>query len=211
MLNYLQCIETFKYPNPNASHSPGLLSFVSDQEDLDESAIVAKYGKYTRDKVLSFLKGLSKQEQSLNSSQFAIPIKYKLVLTKDEREGDLKLAASKSGNAAVLIEVPKDHNRTHPYRQKDVIEFVNNNLKGDGLKQQFTSYSFQGMLKAEKIRTSPENQFYHRINNPLNHTYSHKLVEMLIHKTTANDSYVDKCKEIWSKHLRGQRTKKNAT
>ncbi len=202
ILNYLYCLEDFKYPNQYNNQLPGLLSFVTDLDDLDAAAIMNKYGKNISDTVEMFKKGFIKEEKDLETYRYAIPLNYKVVLTKDEREGDLKLALSKEGVSARLIEVPKNHNKTHPYLQKDIIEIVNERIKLKGITQRLTSYSFQGMTLREHIRSGPDNQFYHRIEKPLNHTYSDQLIEMLIRKIEGDEEYIKKCIMKWSEHLR---------
>lgn len=213
VLNYLRTVNDFRYPNPYAAQLPGLLSLVSDYDDLSDSAIATKYGDGTREKIRAFLTEVADTEKALDSLDFAIPLQYKVVMTKDEKEGDLKLTPSKEGDGTVvrLIEVPKDHNRTHPYRQKEVIAEVNRILAENGVHMKFSNYSFQGMLLKEKIRKTPENEFHHKIMNPPTSTYSDNLVDLIVRKATTNPQYEKTCKDIWTKHLKAQRHKSNAT
>ena len=211
VLNYLHCVDDYHYPNPYANQLPGLLSLVSDYEDMEESIIATKYGAGTVSRVHTFLTEITDEENRLGSSQFAIPLQYKLVLTKDEREGDLKLTPTKGGTSIRLVEVPKDHNKTHPHRQKDVIARVNSILRERNMDGQLSTYTFQGLLLKEKIRTSGETEYHHRIENPLTSTYSDRLVEFIVHKIETNPEYIKMCKEIWRTHLRDQKRTPDGT
>jgi hypothetical protein len=81
VLNYLLNVNEFGYPNLYAGQLPGLLSLVSEYDDLSEAAIGNKYGELTKDHVKRFLEGVHDEERALESNQFAIPMQYKIVLT----------------------------------------------------------------------------------------------------------------------------------
>jgi hypothetical protein len=209
VLNYLECLEEYKYNNPYGSELPGLLSLISDKDELDDINIIGKYGDHTKSIVKDFLEKFGEEERDINSYHLAIPLEYKVVLTKKEEEGDLKLSLSKEGKNAKLIEVPKDHNRTHPYLQKDIISRIKEFLIKEKINKKFTSYIFQGMLLYEGIKSSKDNQYYHLIENPKTHTYSEQLIELIIHKLQSNEEYVQKCKNVWAKYLNKKRKEKS--
>ncbi len=210
VLNYLECIEEFKYHNPYGTEMPGLLSLISDKNELDDINIINKYGENTKTIVKKFLEDFNKEEDEIKSYHLAIPLEYKVVLTKKEGEGDLKLSISDEGANAKLIEVPKDHNRTHPYTSKDIIQKINEILFAEKFDEKMTSYTFQGMLLIENIRTTHDNQYYHLIENPKTHTYSDLLIDLVMHKIKTNEKYLETCKIKWSELLKTKRRKKSS-
>lgn len=209
VLNFIKCLHDFGYPNPYANQLPGLLSLVTDIDDLDDSAIGDKYGEITQTRVREFLSKFHSDENEQKSFAFAIPLQYKLVLTKDEREGDLRVAVSKTGDSATLIEVPKDHNRTHPFLSSGIIQKVNE-LLGEGEKPAvLTRYIFQGILKKEKIKSSPETKYHYLILKPKTSKYSQALIDLIIERHKQNPDYFERCKNIWTAELSAKRKAKN--
>ncbi len=125
VINYLQALHTFNYPNQYMQESPGLLTLVSDMEDIENRIIKLKYGDSTATRIDDFLSSVKQGEKSLDDNRYIIPIEYKVVLTKKIEEGDFRITTSAEGQPAMLINVPKDHNRTHPFRSTDIIDKVN--------------------------------------------------------------------------------------
>ncbi len=196
VFNYLSCLKDFDYPNPHNSELSGLLSFVTTEKDIDDHIIELKYGSRSGAAVRDFLNRTRDEEKSIDSKEFAIPIGYKFVMTRDAKEGDLAITLADDGESAVLIEVPKDHNKTHPFRSREIIGGVNQKLEALGYKgQRLNAYSFQGILLLEKIRNQEANQYYYKIRNPETHKYSPDLIDLIIHKITNNPNYLVKCKE----------------
>jgi hypothetical protein len=205
VFNYLRTIDAFGYPNPHARQLPGLLSLVSDAVDADVGAIESHYGKLTAKRIVTFLDRVSKEEDYLGSAAFAIPVNYHVILSKNEQEGDMRVSLGPDGVSAMVIEVAKDHNKTHPHRQKDVIELLNARLEKFGRSERWNNHSFQGMLLKEGIRKPHETPFYHHIERPETHTYSDRLVDFIENKQSQNQRYIELCHEVWSKKLAERR------
>jgi len=195
VLDFLHCVSEFRFPNPHNEHLPGLLSIVSPGNDSGEKAIAVKYGKRTSEAVKRFLADTTKQESQINSNSFIMPIGCRVVLTKKASEGDIAVRITKGGSEAALIEVPKDHNRTHPYIASGAVTHINEKLEAAKAGHRFTMHSFLGALVTEKIRTQNDNKYYHRIEKPEAHKYSDELVDLLVRKATTNGEYVKKCHE----------------
>ena len=136
-----------------------------------------------------------------------IPVEYKVVLTNNAKEGDFSISFRDGASSGIIVNVPKDHNKTHPFRSKDVIEQVNKHL-GD---TKITSYSFQGILLREKIRNSTQNKYYYRIENPLTHKFSLELVELIIRRLEEVGDYVKKVNEAYKKYLAIKRQMRKKT
>jgi len=198
IFNYIKIVKRYNYPNPYINQNPGLMTFITDAEDLDYRTITEKYGEVTIEEIKRFKQKIKDEEGKLNNEDFVIPIGYKIVLTKNENEGDLKISTSPDGESAMFIKVPKDNNVTHPYRSSDVINLVNEHFKKEIINQ----YSLQGILLKEKIRINKSNTYYFFIENPETHKYSNEFVELIIHKTESHPDYIEKCRKMYSDHRR---------
>lgn len=101
-------------------------------------------------------------------TQFSIGIEYRLVLTKKHDEADINLLSGPTGGVATqVVEVPKDPSKSHPFRQKEVVEQVNSRITGVNINQydiqcvnkvlnikQRTEYFYQGKVKGSPAQYS---------------------------------------------------------
>ncbi len=147
---------------------------------------------------------MRKEEKKSSDERFIIPVEYKIVLTKREDEGDFKISLTSDAQPGVIVNVPKDHNKTHPYRSKDVIELVNRKSS----QKLITHYVFQGLLLKEKVRNSPQNEYYYRIENPETHKFSQSLVDLILKRIEEVDGYIEKAKAKYKEYLNSKRKKK---
>jgi len=79
--------------------------------------------------VLKYLTGYQEQlrqdaEDLGNDHAYAISVEYHLALTKQQDEADVALTSWPVGIQSVVVEVPKDSGKTHPYREKDLVAAV---------------------------------------------------------------------------------------
>ena len=207
ILNFLYLVKAYKYPNSHLKDTSGLLSLITNSEDIDEAIIPIDYGDTTSKAISNFKKNILENEKRLNSDKYIIPIGYKLVLTKKESEGDLKFKASADGEPAVIVKVPKDPNKTHPYRTTQVIELVNEELRSNSI----STYSFQGILELEKIQNTNSNRYYFLHENPTTRKYSMEFVEMIINKIKNDNTYIDKAKDKHKMSIKRRNKQKNTS
>lgn len=192
VFNFLKKVRSFNYPNPYALTSTGLLSIVLDQTDIEDRVVNLKFGDSFNGRVKEFLDRMKSQETIVASPEFAVPIGYKVVLTKNEREGDISFSVGPDGQSAVVIEVAKDHNKTHPYRSIDIIKMINAEI--DDETKKINLPIFQRILKHEKIRTANNTPYYYKIDSPETHKYSLELKKLVVHKLTNNPTYLEDIK-----------------
>jgi len=84
---------------------------------------------------------------------FAISVDYRLALTKKQDDADIVLGSGPGNMAGVLIEVPKDPAKTHPYRQKELVDAVREELP-EGVV--FNTHDVQCLVKVHSIKRRPE-------------------------------------------------------
>lgn len=110
--------------------SPALMTLVGDSKDIDPIKIKKKYGPTILEFVEAQMIELNKRENKIGNSKFRIPVEYKLVLTKVEGDADIKLTASTEGaKSALVVEVAKNPNKTHPNLMKHILAKVSKKLK----------------------------------------------------------------------------------
>jgi hypothetical protein len=85
--------------------------------------------------------------------EFMIEIGYAVSLTKREDEGDIRLTAGPGGETTRIVEVPKNPDRTHPHRQKDVVDAFN---KSDPVAISINRHDIQCVRRVHQIDKRPE-------------------------------------------------------
>lgn len=208
VFNYIQRYQTITGTQAHDIFGTGLVSLIIDSRHVQPDVIRAKYSGITEQTVSEFLERFQRREKELASRAFAIPIDYRLVLTKRQEQGDIGLSTGDTGISSVLVAVPKDVNQTHPHLQKDVVAKVNERLAGR-VERRFTSYDFQAiLLKEKRIRSSRSNEFYFFIEKSKTHCYSDKCVDFIVNKIRNNPDYLNRCRESYKHHLSKRRAKK---
>lgn len=201
VLNYHKLYSDFVSESPFTESGSGLISLIVDAEQIGSNVIQKNYGVDTANIVNEFFERFKSNENQLQSLEYAIPIEYKLAFTKNPKHGDLTFTTGKDGKSAILVEVPKSIDKTHPWREKDVLLALHKMFPEDStINKRF----FQGALLREHIRDSKNSPFYHRIENPTTHRYSDALIDLIANKVRVDSNYVQKCKESYSAHLKNK-------
>lgn len=181
--------------------SPALMTLVGDSKDIDPIKIKKKYGPTILEFVEAQMTELNKRENKIGNSKFRIPVEYKLVLTKVEGDADIKLTASTEGaKSALVVEVAKNPNKTHPNLMKHILTKVSKKVKG-----KFTQYDFQAVLAIEKIKGN--GKYHFELDDPITHRYSDELVDFIANKIQANGQYLENNKKKFGE-LKKQKRKK---
>jgi EC042_2821-lke REase/Protein of unknown function (DUF3644) len=183
--------------------SPALMTLVGDTKDIDPIKIKKKYGPTILEFVEAQMTELNKREIKIGNSKFRIPVEYKLVLTKVEGVADIKLTASTDGaKSALVVEVAKNPNKTHPNLMKHILTKVTKKTK-----IKFTQYDFQAVLALEKIKGN--GKYHFEMDDPVIHRYSDDLVELIANKLEANGQYLENNKKKYGEFKKQRRKKPN--
>lgn len=152
----------------------GMMSIVYDmrpgQGDLTDKRLRRELGRDAAEFLARYCSQLKQEFDHLQrSAQFSIGVEYRLVLTKKQNEADILLSTGPTDGAATqIIEVPKDPSKSHPFRQKEVLEKVKAAIKDlkinqhdiqcvnkvHGIKQR-QEYFYQGKVKGSPAQYSP--------------------------------------------------------
>ena len=100
---------------------------------------------------------LDKLKQELESDE-SLGQTLRLVATKKESEADIKYKIVKnSKNAATVINVPKDIEKTHPYTTTEIVKKIKETLELTlGADHGFTSNKFQDICKRKGIKSNQD-------------------------------------------------------
>ena len=98
-------------------------------------------------------------------------------------ERNFRTFTALSGKEALILEVPKDPNKTHPYRQTEVVALVNQKCGGT---PPFNSHDFQCIKKVYKITSKAELCYLPKFSSP---QYSEKLVNWIVKQAVKNPDF----------------------
>jgi len=211
IFNYLKMYGELTGKKLDFENETGLISLIIDNNNFSGSILEKTYGFEATDNILKFVKDLEDEANKYNSSQYIIPIEYKLVLSKIEKEGDIFLhngTTSQIKHQGIIIEVAKDPDTTHPFLSKDVIFQVNKELVING-KMPINQYSLQAILYKEKIRNEKSSKYHYMVSRPKTHKYSQEFIDLIIQKCCKDINYIEKCNESYKISLDKKRKEKS--
>jgi hypothetical protein len=134
----------------------------------------------------SFQRDIRNQATSLGNTimQFYIPIDLKLAIVKNPSKADIVLSSSATAEQeALIVEVSKDVDKTHPYRSKEVAELVSERLVGKPI---VNAYDILSIRKVYNIERRPEFYYKAKFWAPL---YSELFVEWIVNQATKHSDF----------------------
>lgn len=139
------------------------------------------------------VKGIMDSEEKDES---LITLKHRLYITKKADEADIKIALVKeSDKKAIIIDRPKDYDKTHPYTSNKAIEAIKDYLKNNGEDPKtFNRFSFNTICNCLGIRSNET--YCHKISlykNPF-YQYSLEAVEYISNEFLTNKEIFEKCR-----------------
>ncbi|HCX89369.1 MAG TPA: hypothetical protein DHT43_02395 [Deltaproteobacteria bacterium] len=127
-----------------------------------------------RDKVQSF---------TIGKEAFYIPINLKLAIVKNPNKADIVLSSGAGGKNALIVEVPKSPDTTHPHRQKEVVQLINQRLSG---RKTITPYDIQSARKVYKVDAKPDYYYKSKFASP---QYSNAFINWLVEQFDKDSSF----------------------
>lgn len=173
----------------------GMMTIVYDLSpdglDPNNSVLRRKWGKETAKYLAQFGDEVKREYENLGSpAEFSIDIDYRLVLTKKPQDADIALTIGPDGEPLGKVEVAKDSGKTHPYRQKELIEQVKAILG----ETTFNQHDIQCILKAHKIQKRPEFYYQSGVKGSPKQ-YSHQLAEWIAEKYKQDNKFFEKSRQ----------------
>ena len=173
----------------------GMMSIVydtaPDQWDMSNKRLRRELGKDTAMFLARYCAEIRQEFDSLQEPvKFLIPIGYSLALTKKIDDGDIVLSQGQTGvEPTQIVQLPKDPSRSHPFRQKEVLENIKERIPDLGVNQ----YDLQCVNRVCGIKK--RSQFFYQgtvKNSPAQ--YSQLFVDWLVDQYNRDKSFFEKAK-----------------
>lgn len=178
----------------------GMMTIVYDLSpgsfDLGSAAVKRRLGKDVSAYLAQMQKKIQTEFGSLERSpEFSIGVEYKLVLTKKPGEADIVLSSGDKGKSATVVQIAKDPSVSHPHRQKELLEALNDRLNGFLVANQ---YDIQCVNTAHAVKKRSE-WFYQGkvVGSPSQ--YSQAYIDWLVERVKSDPQFFVKAREASKK------------
>jgi hypothetical protein len=209
VLNYPQALQDWFGISLSNRIPLGMMALVYDfdptQHSLDYAKVKRRLSAETICWLTEFQQGIRNQAVSLGrfGSQFYIPITLQLAMTKKPNKADIVLSSGMAGKETLMIEVPKSPDQTHPHRQKEVLELVNEKL---GRTPPVNQFDMQCVKRVYNIASRSEFYYKSKFSPP---QYSPQLVDWIIKRAVRNPDFFTKTRRKAKINLRKKRAEQN--
>ena len=222
VFNYSSAFEEFCEVPFIKTTNLGMLSLVGSFQMPPLAMMRTVYGT-AADEMLELANELTTSIEKSNDVAFAIPLNVTLQFaTNDEEGAQIILAKADEGvpglQKALTIVKSVDAEKTHPYRQSDLLREINARLnilvttekltkilvaRKDG-KPIFNGNCFQAVVQKLKWKHD-NNRFHHYLEKANTHLYSEQAVNEIIDKLMSIKDYLLKCKKDYGQLQRAKR------
>jgi hypothetical protein len=163
-----------------------IYDFDPKQHSLEHAKITRKLPAETVNWLMEFQSDIRKQAALFGETaqQYYVPIDLKLAIIKNPDKADIVLSSGVTGKEAIIIEVPKDPNKTHPYRRKEVVLAINQRL---GNQHSITNYDIVCINRVFDIKSKGE--FYYLPKFYPSPRYSDTYIDWIVSQATKNPNF----------------------
>lgn len=187
VINYIDCLTKAGYEGKLNLSSRGLILVADEPGTVEYGTIRRRYGGDIEARIKKLQESLGREEQAYASSQYAIPVEYRVCITKDPSEGQVMVSINNHSGKGYFVEVPRDPERTHVYRETDVLVQLKTHIPG------FTQTGFRAIVFCEKIKQQKVSNYHYYFGSSNTHKYSEALVNYIVAKCGAEPTYVERC------------------
>jgi hypothetical protein len=188
VLNYPKMLEAWFGIGLSDRVPLGMMALIYDFDPKIHSLEHAKMSRKLPSETIRWLTAFQQDVRNKAASlgdqtaQFYIPINLKLAIVRNPNRADIVLSVGAAGQKTLISEVPKDIDKSHPHRGKEVIALVNQKVG----KPIINSYDIVCVRRLHNIEQRAD--FYYKSK----HTprlYSERFVEWLISKYDADQDF----------------------
>lgn len=171
----------------------GMMSIVYDLEPhrtaITDKRLCRRLGKDAADFLSRYSAEIRKEFDDLQRpAQFSIGIDYSLVLTQKPSDADIVLSKGAFGDTVLqMVEVPKDPSKSHPFRQKEIVETVKSAIPSIMI----NPHDIQCVIKLHEIKRRPE-YFYQGKVKGSPAQYSQGFVDWLVQQYHKDNTFFQK-------------------
>lgn len=195
VLYYVEHIKEKFNVNINNKLPSNFLTIATNHKDIQDIRILNKVDINTFNSFRKMQKDLMKASES---SGVAVSFEMRVMAVKKNPDLSFKIDSNADLSAQVINRI-LDPSNSHPYRQKDIIEKINNEI-GEGTLNQ---YSFRCIRVYEKLEDSLEFFYYHKQSN--SKTYSEKAYTLIKRNIISQPNYIEICIKENKKVIPGAR------
>lgn len=188
IINYLEVLQVWFHWDLKNKFTPGMLSLVSDLKNINPALIQKNYGKDFLEFIKQEFERAECEKKMYPDNRYTIPIEYKLVLTKNDKDGDIRLTSSSSAISefnGMLIEVPKDPSLTHPFPFRDMYLKISEEIEIP----EFSTRSFTAIIWRENVKNN--NKLYYQHQKSKTGFYSELIIDLIKDKLKLNPNYIN--------------------
>jgi hypothetical protein len=136
VINYPKMLQDWFGINLSDKVPLGMMVLIYDfdpqKHSLEHARVKKKIPKETIKWLTEFQSNIRKQAAVFGekAQQYFVPIDLKLAIIKNPNKADIVLNSGNTGDNTLILEVPKDIDKTHPHRRKELTELINDQLNG---------------------------------------------------------------------------------
>ncbi len=197
VLNYPKMLQEWFSKNLSDRVPLGMMAIVYDFDPKKHSLENAKMHRSLPAETIKWLshfqKAIGEQANALgiNAIQFCIPIQYKVAIVKNPNKSDIVLGAGTSGKETLILEVPKNPDKTHPHRRKELTEVINKKLNGE---KTISPYDINCIRTVYNLDSRAEFVHFPKFYSP---QYSDGFADWIIDQITKKQDFI---KNVRTKH-----------
>jgi hypothetical protein len=183
----------------------GMMVLVYDfdpkQHSLDYARMKHRLPIGTIDWLTQFQQHILDEASSMGESsyKFHIPIKLQLALVNKPGKADIILTSGRLGKRALLMTVLKEPDKTHPHRQKEVIQLVNQDFE---TQPKINSHDIRCINTIYRIKSKPEFYYKGKFGPP---QYSPQFIDWILKQATKKPNFFSVTREKYKKGLKRPR------
>lgn len=195
VINYAKKLKEWTGEDLSVFVPLGMMALIYDFDpathSLDSAIVRRKMGKEAITWIKQFQDGLKAKAATLGEAQstFFVPINLKLAIVKNPATADIVLGSGAGGVDAVVVEVAKNPDVTHPFRQKELIEDI---IKRCNPEPKPNQYDVRSIREIYKISLKPEYFYKSRFGAP---QYSVAFSEWITDQFTRDATFFTKVRE----------------
>ncbi|WP_168210438.1 DUF3644 domain-containing protein [Persicimonas caeni] len=172
----------------------GMLSLIVDREAAELATIKLKFGEASAETVELFLQRFLADEEELDTPNFAIPVDYRLVLTKANQQGDIVLSHGEGGRRAIKVVQSRNIDKTHPHLMMEAVELIGERLP----EHHVTRPRVTAICEKHHIYNSPGSKYYDEIQKPFTRRFSDTFVDWVVEKASEDTEWIERAWDWYS-------------
>lgn len=199
VINYAEKLKEFHNVDITKRVSSSFLTININVDHLSDNNVRAKYSKETAERLIRERNELQGDIKTENTS-FSIPVETRLLLTKKEKDADLKVKVDNNSDTKIaIVHDVKDSNSIYIYSTNKIISLVNKRLKtqnvklikikdGNKVKDIFNSYDFQLFAKFYGLKHNSKYCCFYKIAK--RYGYTIKTVDFIANEIIKHPSII---------------------